>query len=175
MIDQKNGSAAALAAAVLAGSLGLAPAAVAEVSGSQWQTTGSLAVAARFRGQTVSLAQRDVGPWRFGFAMDGTVAVSGPSLALQGTWTQNRRRVRIELSQASVSSILQGIRNDLAAQSGLRVDLEPKSASFTGTEKAGGMGLAGTLMIQARLRYPDYSDKSGALTLRYRYTGTLPM
>lgn len=147
----------------------------ADVSAMPWAAVGTLTATATFRGKKVVMKQSALGPLALRFGTDGSLTLTGAGMTMTGTWTQIRKKFQIVLDDTTISGLLAGIQDDLSAQSGLRVDLTPLTASFTGTENAGAMKLRGTMTVKAAARYPDYSEKTGRLILQYRFAGYMPM
>lgn len=145
----------------------------ADVSTMPWATVGTLTATASFKGKTTILKQTAVGPWQLDFTPDGMVAITGSGLNLTGTWTQTRSKFQIRLSEQTIASLLAGIQNDALAQSNLRVNLEPLTTTCTGTENALTMKLRGQMTVKASIRYPDFSESQGKLTLTYRFAGSM--
>jgi hypothetical protein len=153
----------------------LAGTASAAVDTMAWKTVGNLQAKAQFLGKAVTLKQGDAGTWTAEFATGGAFMLSGGPLELNGSWTQTKTKFSVRLDPASVAALLDGMERDLAAQSGLRVELTPKSSKFDGQEVARSGTLKGLLTVKATVRYPDFSTKAGSLVLTYRFVANPTM
>ena len=163
-------TAAVLTLLALAGTPGVTRA---DVSAMPWEVLGTLTATASFGGKTTVLKQKASGPWTMSFASDGTVSMAGKGVSLTGTWTQVRNKFQIVLDDTAIASLLSGIQDDALAQSNLRINLASAGSTFVGTENWSAMTLKGLMTIKASILYPDYSAKSGKLTLRYTFTGQM--
>lgn len=135
-----------------------------------WALTGKLDVTAAIAGKSVTAKRQTLGTLTAIFAANGSFsAIGADGLQLVGTWTQSKSKFKVQLNPESVAALLASIEQDLLVQSNLGAQLAVKSASCNGTEKNG--RLQGALTIGAKLTYPGYSNKTGALTLIYRFSG----
>jgi hypothetical protein len=136
-----------------------------------WTLAGSIDAAANINGKSTSLKKQGISEMTIEFSPDYRFNLTGEGTNLTGVWQPKKRDIKMTLDANSANQILQAIKNDLSAQSNLNVSLTLKSIQANALQNKSGNKLQGRILIKAKLNYPGYSTKTGAITLDYRFTG----
>jgi len=145
------------------------PAAYGALDSQPWNVQGVLSVKANLGSKTAQLKKQSLKALHAEFAPDHSFSLSGDRFDLIGSWSEQKKRCKLVLDGNSVAKIISTIKNDLAAQTGLKTTLLLKSnKSSCKLDKSGTM-LNGKISVTAKLAYPEYSRKTGSLHLDYLF------
>jgi len=147
------------------------PTAYAALDSHPWNIQGVLSVKASLGAKTAQLKKQSLEALHAEFAADHSFSLSGNQFDLIGSWSEQKKRCKLVLDGNSVAKIVSTIKNDLAAQTGLKTTLLLKSYKAGCKLNKSGTVLNGKISVKAKLAYPEYSSKTGSLQLDYLFEG----
>ncbi len=136
-----------------------------------WILKGTIDTAASISGKSATLKKQAIANMTAHFSSDNRFNLTGEGVSLTGVWQAKKRDLKMTLDESSLNQILQAIKNDLTAQSNLGITLTVKTVQANALQNKLGNKLQGRILIKTKLNYPGYSNKTGAISLDYRFTG----
>lgn len=136
-----------------------------------WRLEGTIDTAANINGKSTTLKKQAVANMSLHFLSNNRFTLTGEGISLTGVWQPKKRDLKMTLDDDSINQTLQAIKNDMTAQSNLGITLTIKTVQANALQNKLGNKLQGRILLKAKLNYPGYSNKSGAISLDYHFTG----
>lgn len=141
--------------------------ATASVVGS-WDVGGMMKTTVKLKGK--SSTTKSYEHMLFVFNPEKTFLINVDPVNIPGTWKQKKKNFNVYFSLSDLQQFCDEIEQGVYVESGLTVDVLPKSITLKGTEKKDGT-IKGTLTIKASVYYVDY-QKQASMSISYPFTGT---